>query len=135
MSEDKKNQEKPPGEYYGMPYMGMRMGNEWESEFKDFKNEVKSELKEIKSELKEQLHASFIKQSSVTIGAVAIAFFSFAWIFDYRLDFTNTQYEARFSRIEDSTILNEIRELKAHYSGFYNKKHKFKKIRKAKPHK
>ena len=97
---------------------------------------------EIKEQMQYMTHSLFIKLSSVTVGSVAISFFAFAWIFDYRLDFTNAQNEARFARVEavaftpsNEAVLNEIRELKAHYSGFYNKTHKLKKSRKAKPHK
>ena len=120
----------------------MRMGKGWESEFKDFKNELNSKFDNLKNEVR----GLFWKFSSVLVSSLIITLtvlsLGMFYILDYKIDFTNARNETRFEKLEaavytpsNEAILNEIRELKAHYSGFYNKTLKLKKIRKAKPHK
>ena len=78
-----------------------------------FKAELKSDFKRLENTL-------IIKLSSVCVVCVGIAFFAFAYIFDYRLDFTNDQNQARYTELKgavftssNDAIIREIREIKS----------------------
>ena len=56
----------------------------------------------------DQIQANLIfKLSSVIIVIVSIAFIAIAWMFDYRLDFTNEQNQAHFEKLDAAVFISQ----------------------------
>ena len=72
-------------------------------DFASFKSEIIQVIKEAKLSL-------FIQLSSVTVISMGVAFIAFAYINDYRLDFTNEQNNARFERLEGAVYHTLLRD-------------------------
>ena len=83
--------------------------NDFKSELESIRTDLKQDLtQEIKQEINNRFNsmetAIFIKLASLNVVTVAVAFIAFAYINDYRLDFTNEQNNARFERLESVNL-------------------------------
>ena len=70
-------------------------------DFKNFEKTIENKIdQKIDNRFKLLEKSILLKLGSVIVVSVGVSFVAFAYINDYRLDFTNEQYNARFERIE-----------------------------------
>ena len=100
-----------------------------QADFDKFKTEIQFSFDQFKNEIRQIIGSSLLKVWFSTGGVVTIFCVVFAWIFDYKFDFTNANTNDRLSRVEnavfissDEKILNEIRELKGQVSDLQERK-------------
>ncbi len=93
-----------------------------DSKIDNLSSEFHSELEKVHSELEKVQTKLFMRittvLSTVIVFAVSVAFFVMFWIFDYKFEFTNAQYQAHFEKLDSAVfipqsqaILQEMREL------------------------
>ena len=109
------------------------------ADFTRFKAEIKADFQKFKIEIKEELGKMkttlLIQLSSVIVLCVGIAFIAFAYINDYRLDFTNEENQEKFVELRNAVftpsneaIIREIRELKVQLASGHIKPERKKKL-------